>query len=68
MTYPRRAFNPQPPPCIQCPALYYLVRHICRWGGALTRFFCPFVMLGRDVGFLIAKSRFECRGRERERR
>jgi len=29
--------------------------------------FCP-MWLGHELGFLIAKSRFECRGRERERR
>ena len=29
--------------------------------------FCS-LSLGHELGFLIAKSRFECRGRERERR
>ena len=37
-------------------------------GEGRSQVFLPIVLLGREVGFLIAKSRFECRGRERERR
>ena len=68
MTRAAGAFSPEPGACIPAVFLYYFSRHILPSGGAPTGFFQVYCVLLRWVGlgFLIAKSRFECRGRERE--
>jgi len=64
------AFRPATGPLAFLPRFCTIFFGTLTPGRGAHRFFgfLSIVVLGYGLGFLIAKSRFECRGRERERR